>query len=105
MSRRLLLLILVPAIVGTMVGVGAATVSRERKAPAAAADTTEEPVAEPAGQKADTPFDLGFDREPSGLKETELAKAKPAPKKTKDDTPDYDVASVQRKLTALNYYV
>ena len=104
MSRRLLLLILVPALVGTMVGVGAATVSRQRKAPAAAAPT-EQPEVEPVAPAADTPFDLGFERKPSGLKETELAKAKPAPKKPKDDTPDYDVAAVQRQLTELNYYV
>ena len=103
MSRRLLLLILVPAIVGTMVGVGAATVTRQREV-SAAPEATTQPTAEFAGEQTDTPFDLGFDREPSGLKETELAKAKPARKKT-DAAPNYDVAAVQRQLASLKYYI
>ena len=103
MSRRFMLLLLVPAIVGTMVGVGAATVSRQRPV-AQEPEPTAAPIADAHGT-ADTPFDLGFPREPSGLKETELAKAKPAKKKVKDSAPDYDVAAVQRKLTELKYYI
>ena len=101
MSRRLLVLILVPAIVGTMVGVGTAAATRNRPAePVASAEKTDAPVLEQA-----SPFELAFSREPSGLKETELAAAKPKPKKTKPAAPSFDVASVQKKLTELKYYV
>ena len=104
MSRRLLLLILVPALVGTMVGVGAATVQRHREETAAPA--TAEPRAEPIAQDQGlTDFELGFSREPSGLKETELARAKPKPKPKVAPAFEYDVAGVQRKLTDLKYYV
>src|SRR5687768_12117916 len=101
MSRRMLLLILVPALIGTMVGVGAATVQNRRDAGATAAPTEAAPIVDE--ERADTPFDLGFSRTPSGLKETELARVEPKPKP--DTTPDYDVAAVQRKLTELKYYV
>jgi lipoprotein-anchoring transpeptidase ErfK/SrfK len=100
MSRRLLLLILVPAIVGTMVGVGTAAATRNRDAarPQAAETETQAPDQAPSEE----PFELAFSREPSGLKETELAKVKPKPKKTEFT---YDVAAVQRKLADLKYYV
>jgi lipoprotein-anchoring transpeptidase ErfK/SrfK len=101
MSRRLLLSILVPALLGTMVGVGAATL---RPAQPAVAPQEPEPTVAPVEDDSLTPFELGFSREPSGLKETELAHAKPKPKKV-NTGPNYDVAKVQRRLTELKYYV
>ena len=103
MSRRMMLLILVPALIGTMVGVGAATVQSRRlsnRTPVAAAvDTTPAPVEESEPE----PFQLAFSRTPSGLKKTELPRVKREPKR--DTTPDYDVAAVQQQLTELKYYV
>jgi lipoprotein-anchoring transpeptidase ErfK/SrfK len=103
MSRRLLLLLLATALVGTMVGVGAAAATRNRaqRQPVAAAA---EPATSVVDDRAEA-FELSFSREPSGLKETELAKAKPKPKETEPAKPEYDVAAVQRKLTELKYYV
>ena len=99
MSRRLLLLILVPALVGTMVGVGAATLRPVQPVDAAA-------DAEPAAP-ADEDFDLGFPREPSGIEPTEIAEAerKRKPRKDRDkQKAEYDVAEVQEQLADLKYY-
>ena len=100
MSRRLMLSILVPALLGTMVGVGAATLGPAPEQ----APPTPEPTVAPIVDDSLTPFELGFSRKPSGLKETELAHAKPKPK-TVDTGPNYDVAKVQERLAELKYYV
>jgi hypothetical protein len=100
MSRRLLLLLLVPALVGTMVGVGAATLSDPR-----AAVVTPDPSAEPEVDVAATPFELSFSREPSGVRKTELPVAdRSKRKKEKADEFSYDVVAVQAKLRDLRYY-
>jgi lipoprotein-anchoring transpeptidase ErfK/SrfK len=104
MSRRLMLSLLVPALLGTMVGVGAATLRTARPAAEPETPATSEPVAPPIVDDSLTPFELGFSREPSGLKKTELAHAKPKPKKA-DTGPNYDVAAVQKRLAELKYYV
>ena len=101
MSRRLLLAILVPALVGAMVGVGAAAWRPDavRKAVATEAAT-------PPAQPQPTPFEVAFSREPSGLRKTELPAAKRKKHKPdKDKAPSYDVAEVQQQLTDLKYYV
>ena len=105
MSRRLLLLILVPAMVGTMVGVGAATLSGPRAAKTQLDNTA------PIGD-ADTPdaFELGFARTPSGLKETELAVADRSKRKArlaeeKEEQFSFDVEKVQEQLRDLKYYI
>ena len=104
MSRRVLLLVLVTALVGTMVGVGAAAATRRRAPQPVAAPTA---TAAPIVDEPSSAFELGFSRKPSGLKETELAAAKPKPKpeKTEAAKPQYDVTAVQKKLTELKYYV
>jgi lipoprotein-anchoring transpeptidase ErfK/SrfK len=102
-SRRLLLLLLVPALIGTMVGVGAAAVQRDRAERTAEAA---EPSEVASSEESEEPFELGFSRKPSGLRETELARVKPKrSEKPQDAAPTYDVAAVQRKLTTLKYYV
>lgn len=101
MSRRLLLLLVVPALVGTMVGVGAATLRTTQSATA----TEDDGQAAPAVERSETEFDLGFSREPSGLAETELAAADPS--KAADDGEEfsYNVKKVQQQLADLDYYV
>lgn len=98
MSRRLLLLLLVPALVGTMVGVGIA--ARGPVKPSAADATGEAPTEAP-------PFELGFSREPSGLGSLDVPKIKPRKKRQKpaETAPVVDIAKVQRRLTELRYYV
>jgi lipoprotein-anchoring transpeptidase ErfK/SrfK len=104
MSRRLLLLLLVPALVGTMVGVGAATLSGPRKATAQLDNTP------PSETVAAESFELGFPRTPSGLAETELAVADRSKRKAKlaaesEEKFTFDVAEVQEKLRDLRYYI
>ena len=104
MSRRLLLLILVPAVVGTMVGVGAAALTGPRSATAQLDNTA------PDDDVAGEAFQLGFARTPSGLSETELAIADRAKRKQNLEAAEaekftFDVAKVQQKLQDLKYYI
>jgi lipoprotein-anchoring transpeptidase ErfK/SrfK len=102
MSRRLLLLLLVPALVGTMVGVGAATLSGSRQ-PAGDDDR-----AVAADDMSGTPFQLGFSRRPSGIAETELPSADPEKRKRKIDADEpfkFNVEKVQERLRELKYYI
>ena len=103
MSRRLLLLILVPALVGTTVGVGAAALQRPRT-------TTQFDSATGADGEA-TAFQLRFSRAPSGLVATELPVADPDARRKRQQraerdgqAPEFDVAEVQRRLQELKYY-
>ena len=98
MSRRMLLFLLVPALVGTMVGVGAATLTRPQPTVAQLDGSTDV-------QAAGEVFDIGFSRTPSGTKKTELPKPrKPKPTEAAEDV-TFDVARVLERLRDLKYYL
>ena len=101
MSRRLILLLLVPALVGTMVGVGAATLRSPGSSDTSAPQQREAAAATPAD------FDLGFSRKPSGLKPMDVPEPERKRKKKKDKGEEftYDVAEVQQQLADLKYYI
>ncbi len=127
MSRRLAVLLLVPALVGTMVGVGLASlrprnaapaVAREETAPAAAPAATEARPERVAAERTtnDRPRRRSSDerREPERGRNEQRKAAKPAakvkaPKVAAKPAPaavaSVDVAKVQRALTRLKYYV
>jgi lipoprotein-anchoring transpeptidase ErfK/SrfK len=100
MRRRLILALLVPALVGTMVGVGFAAKAKSGEAPAVVeAPVVQAVVVEPV----DEPTEDGVE-EP-----TEEPVEEPAEEPTEDPTedagPGYDVAAVQQQLTEGRYYI
>jgi peptidoglycan hydrolase-like protein with peptidoglycan-binding domain len=97
-SRKLMLLLLVPALVGAMVGVGAATL--KGAAPAAAPEPVVEPSAEPSAQPELPPIPAIPDPPPPDPLDDLPAAERPEPA-----GPSFDVAAVQQRLAELRYYV
>jgi peptidoglycan hydrolase-like protein with peptidoglycan-binding domain len=108
MSRRLLLFLLVPALVGTMTGVGLA--ARDWDPFAGSATVLADATGRATPSVAPTPT-ITATPEPTPTPEVipvAVATVDPLPVPTAepaDDGPGYDVAAVQRQLTDLRYYV
>ncbi|HVM14528.1 MAG TPA: L,D-transpeptidase family protein, partial [Egibacteraceae bacterium] len=100
MSRRLALFLLVPALIGTMVGVGVA--ASRFNTPSASAGPAEAATApEPQPPKHNYVGDPNRLIVPEVVEVAEPVAEVEAP----PPPPSYDVAAVQRRLTELRYYV
>jgi lipoprotein-anchoring transpeptidase ErfK/SrfK len=106
MSRRLILALLVPALVGTMVGAGFAAKSRQPAADVILDESDPMPavVAEPTIDEV-TPEPTDEPTEPPAEEPTEEPAEEPSEDAPAEPEASYDVAAVQQQLTDLRYYV